>query len=113
MHDRALATAACTDNSPAGRARRMSVAHRAGPFAQNGFPKAFGAAGPPWWQPVRRHPRVAAAMADKVSVSPSAGSLPAGGFVTVTVTSKSAVNTDLTVEPGNLAVRVMFKITKD
>jgi DNA-directed RNA polymerase specialized sigma24 family protein len=50
--------AACADNSPAGRARRMSAAHRAGPFGPTGFPKA---AGPPWWRRVRRHPRVAAA----------------------------------------------------
>ena len=30
---------ACADNSPAGRAHRMSVAHRAGVFGPAGFPK--------------------------------------------------------------------------
>jgi len=47
--------AACTDNTPAGRAQRMSVAHRAGSFGPTGFPKAAGASGAPWWQRGRRH----------------------------------------------------------
>ena len=54
---------ACTDNSPAGRAQRMSVAHRAGAFGPAGFPKATGLTGPRWWQRVRRHPRAVAAAA--------------------------------------------------
>ena len=54
---------ACTDNSPAGRAQRMSVAHRAGAFGPAGFPKAIGLTGPRWWQRVRRHPRAVAAVA--------------------------------------------------
>jgi hypothetical protein len=51
-------------------------------------------------------------MASRVTVSPSAGSLPANGYVavTVTVTSKAALSTDLTVEPGNLTVTVVYKI---
>ena len=55
---------------------------------------------------------VPAAMAGKVTVSPSRGSLPANGYVavTVTVTSNVALNTDLTVEPGNLTIRVTLKI---
>ena len=54
---------ACADNSPTGRAHRVSVAHRAGAFGPSGFPKAVGAAGPRWWQRVRRGPRPVAAMA--------------------------------------------------
>ena len=55
---------------------------------------------------------VPAAVAGKVTVSPSNGSLPAGGYVTVTVTVTSNVtlNTYVTVEPGNLTVTVMLKI---
>ena len=56
--------------------------------------------------------KVPAAVAGKVTVSPSKGSLPANGYavVTVTVTSKVALNTYVTVEPGNLTVRVMLEI---
>ena len=54
---------ACADNSPTGRAHRVSVAHRAGAFGPSGFPKAVGAAGPRWWQGARRGPRPVAAMA--------------------------------------------------
>ena len=52
-----------------------------------------------------------AAMAGKVAVSPSKGSLPAGGYVpvTVTVTSNVALNTFVTVEPGNLTVTVVLQ----
>ncbi len=55
---------------------------------------------------------VPAAMAGKVTVSPSRGSLPAGGHVavTVTVTSNVALSTHVTVMPGNLAIQVMLKI---
>jgi hypothetical protein len=62
---------ACTDNSPAGRAERASVAHQAGAFGPTGFPKAFGSPASPWW---RRHPRVVAAVATVVAVA-VAGSL--------------------------------------
>ena len=34
----------------AGRAHRMSVAHRAGVFGPAGFPKAIGSSGPWWWR---------------------------------------------------------------
>jgi hypothetical protein len=54
---------ACADNSPTGRACRMSVAHRAGPFGPSGFPRAAGASGPRWWRRVRRHRGVMAAAA--------------------------------------------------
>jgi len=63
---------ACADNTPAGRADRASVAHRAGTFGPAGFPKAIGSAGPPWWQWLRRHPRAAAAMATAATVTVAA-----------------------------------------
>ncbi len=53
--------AACTDNTPTGRARRASVAHRAGAFDQAGFPRAIGPSGPGWWRRLRRHPGLASA----------------------------------------------------
>ena len=64
--------AACTDNTPAGRARRVSVAHRAGPFGPTGFPRAIGASGPPWWQRVR-HPWVAVAAVTLAATALTAG----------------------------------------
>jgi len=56
--------------------------------------------------------KVLAAAGGQVRVSPSGGSLLAGGsvVVTVTVTSKVALTTHLTVEPGNLIVTVVFTI---
>jgi hypothetical protein len=51
--------AACTDNTPTGRARRASVAHRAGAFDQAGFPRVTGPSGPRWWQRLQRHPGLA------------------------------------------------------
>jgi hypothetical protein len=54
---------ACADDTPTGRAYRASVAHRAGPFGWTGFPKPILPPGPRWWYQVRRHPRVAAAIA--------------------------------------------------
>ena len=64
---------ACTDNSPAGRAHRMSVAHRAGVFGPAGFPKAIGPSGPSWWRRVRRHPGVVAAVAAAAALAMTAG----------------------------------------
>ena len=56
--------------------------------------------------------KVLAAAGGQVKVSPSGGSLPANGsvVVTVTVTSKVALTTHLTVEPGNLIVTVVFTV---
>lgn len=56
--------------------------------------------------------KVPVAMAGKVAVSPSRGSLPANGnvAVTVTVTSTVALNTHVTVDPGNLTIKVVLKI---
>jgi hypothetical protein len=51
-------------------------------------------------------------VAGKVKVSPAQGSIPDGGWVsvTVTVTSKVAVDTQLTVDPGRVAVIVVLSI---
>ena len=77
---------ACADNSPAGRAHRMSVAHRAGVFGPAGFPKAIGPSGPWWWRRVRRrvqqHPGVVAAAAVVAALALTAGvtvAMTAGG----------------------------------
>jgi hypothetical protein len=59
---------ACADNSPAGRAHRMSVAHRAGAFGPAGFPKAIGSSGP-WWGRARRHPGMVATVAAVAAVA--------------------------------------------
>jgi len=68
---------ACADNSPAGRAHRMSVAHRAGVFGPAGFPKAIGPSGPWWWRRVRRrvrqHPGVVVAAAMVATLAVTAG----------------------------------------
>ena len=52
---------ACADNTPAGRAHRTSVTHRAGPFGYDGFPKANALRGTR--RRVRRHRRAGAAVA--------------------------------------------------
>src|SRR6266699_1589372 len=64
---------ACADNSPTGRAHRMSVAHRAGAFGPAGFPKPIGPSGPRWWRRVRRHPGVVAAAAVVVALAMATG----------------------------------------
>jgi hypothetical protein len=53
----------CTDDTPTGRAHRVSVTHRAGAFDRTGFPRTIIPSGPQWWQGVRRHPRAAAGVA--------------------------------------------------
>jgi hypothetical protein len=73
---------ACADNSPAGRAHRMSVAHRAGSFGPAGFPKAIGSSGPWWWRRARRHPGMVTAVAAVAALAVTAGitvALTAGG----------------------------------
>jgi hypothetical protein len=49
-------------------------------------------------------------MADRVRVTPASGSLPSGGAITVTVTvaGKAALDTLLTVNPGNVTIEVML-----
>ena len=61
--------------------------------------------------PVAQYTVRVAAKAAKVSVAPAAGSLALNGFVevTVTVTSKIALTTQIVVEPGNLSVTVVYK----
>jgi hypothetical protein len=53
------------------------------------------------------------AMADEVTVSPAGGSLTADGWVTVSVTVKSkvAINTQVTVNPGGIGVSVLLSLT--
>jgi len=51
------------DNTATGRAHRVSVTHRTGPFGRTGFPKPVVPPGRRWWYEVRRHPRVAAGVA--------------------------------------------------
>ena len=73
---------ACADNSPAGRAHRISVTHRAGAFGPSGFPKAIGPAGPRWWQRIQRHPRPVAVLAVLAAVAAAVGTtvlMTAGG----------------------------------
>ncbi len=70
---------ACADNSPAGRAHRVSVTHRAGAFGPSGFPKAIGPAGPRWWQRVRRHPRPVAVVAVMAAVAATAAIMTVAG----------------------------------
>jgi DNA-directed RNA polymerase specialized sigma24 family protein len=62
------------DNTPTGRADRVSVAHRAGAFGRTGFPKPIITPGPRWWHQVRRRPRVAAGVA-AVAVAVVAGGI--------------------------------------
>jgi hypothetical protein len=47
-----------------------------------------------------------------VKVAPASGSLPAGSSVTVTVTvtSKAGLTTQVTVAPGNLSVTVVYTV---
>ena len=61
--------------------------------------------------PVAQYAVLIAAKAGKVSVAPASGSLALNGFVevTVTVTSKTALTTQIVVEPGNLSVTVVYK----
>jgi hypothetical protein len=62
--------------------------------------------------PVSEYTITVPVTAGKIMVAPTRGSLPAGGFVsvTVTVTSKVTLNTAISVQPGDLTVRVMLKI---
>jgi DNA-directed RNA polymerase specialized sigma24 family protein len=60
---RAQVLKACADDTPAGRAYRVSVMHQAGSFGRTGFPKPVVPPGPAWWQKIRRRRRAAAAVA--------------------------------------------------
>jgi hypothetical protein len=56
--------------------------------------------------------KVPAAVSSKMTVSPTTGSLGEGGWVTVTVTvtSKVALKTSITITPGNLTVTVVLDV---
>ena len=62
------------DNTPTGRADRVSVTHRAGAFDRTGFPKPIIPPGPRWWHEVRRRPRATAGAA-AVAVAVVAGGI--------------------------------------
>jgi DNA-directed RNA polymerase specialized sigma24 family protein len=62
------------DNTPTGRADRVSVTHRAGAFGRTGFPKPIIPPGPRWWHEVRRRPRAMAGVA-VVTVAVVAGGI--------------------------------------
>jgi RNA polymerase sigma factor (sigma-70 family) len=54
------------DRSPAGMARRLAVANRAGPFGPNGFPKSISPPGAGPWHRVVHHPYARAGAATSV-----------------------------------------------
>jgi hypothetical protein len=62
--------------------------------------------------PVSNYTVRVAAMPGRVTVAPVGGSLPAGVHVdvTVTVTSKAGLTTQIVVQPGNLSVTVVYKV---
>jgi hypothetical protein len=73
----------CADSTPTGRAHRVSVTHRAGPFDRTGFPKPIVPPGPAWWHEVRRHPGTA------VAVAVVAGAVLAAGITALAVAGGS------------------------
>jgi len=85
---------ACADDTPAGRAYRVSVTHRTGPFGRTGFPKPAVPPGPPWWQEVRRHPRTAA-------VAAIAAAVLAAGIATLLIAGGSPSERASTVALGD------------
>ncbi len=56
--------------------------------------------------------KVPAGLSGEMTVTPAKGSLAKGGSVTVTVTvtSKTALNSDVTVDPGSITVKVLLAI---
>jgi hypothetical protein len=80
---------ACADNTPVGRAQRVSITHRAGPFGHDGFPKANLRRHGTWLSGLRRRSRAAAPVVAAAAVLAVAGStlamiLPAGSSHNVT-----------------------------
>jgi len=112
---------ACADDTPAGRAYRVSVTHHAGPFGRSGFPKPIVPPGPVWWQEVRRRRRAAAAVAAVASAVLAAGvatlliagashpekasTVALGGGVSP-VTSAKALGPAASASPGHKTVTV-------
>jgi hypothetical protein len=63
--------------------------------------------------PVKYTIKIPAAVAGKVTVTPSAGTLSSAGAsvpVSVTVTSTVALDTQLTVDPGGLIITIVLSI---
>ena len=88
---------ACADGTPAGRAHRVSVTHRAGPFGRKGFPKPIVPPGPAWWRGVRRRRRAAAA------VAAVAGAVLAAGIATLLIAGSSHPEKASTVALGGVS----------
>ena len=65
---------ACIDDTPTGRAYRVSVTHRAGPFGHDGFPKAAEPSGR-WRRHFRPNPRLAAAVVAAVVAATAAAAI--------------------------------------
>ena len=91
---REQALRACADDTPAGRAYRVSVTHRAGAFGPSGFPKPIVPPGPLWWQEVRRRRRAVAA------VAAVAGAVLVAGIVTLLIAGGSHPEKASTVALG-------------
>jgi len=85
---------ACADDTPTGRANRVSVTHHAGSFGRNGFPKPIVLPGPVWWQEVRRRRRAPAA------VAAVAGAVLAAGVATLLIAGGSPADKASTVALG-------------
>jgi DNA-directed RNA polymerase specialized sigma24 family protein len=85
---------ACADDTPTGRAYRVSVTHHVGTFGRRGFPKPIVPPGPAWWQEVRRRRRAAAA------VAAVAGAVLVVGIVTLLIAGGSHPATATTVALG-------------
>ena len=64
------------------------------------------------YSPVSHYTVQVAAMPGQVTVTPTGGSLLTDGHaeVKVTVTSKAGLTTHIVVQPGNLAVTVIYKV---
>jgi hypothetical protein len=62
---------ACADNTPAGRAYRVSMAYRAGPFGRDGFPEPRSRSAK-WRRRIPWYPRAAAVVAAAVVIAVAA-----------------------------------------
>jgi DNA-directed RNA polymerase specialized sigma24 family protein len=87
------------DNTPTGRAHRVSVTHRAGVFGRTGFPKPIIPAGPRWWHEVRRRPRAAAGVAAVAVAVVAAGT----AALLITGGTHRAVASTVALGGGNFA----------
>jgi DNA-directed RNA polymerase specialized sigma24 family protein len=85
---------ACAEDTPTGRAYRVSVTHHTGAFGRRGLPKPIVPPGPVWWQAVRRRRHAAAA------VAAVAGAVLVAGIVTLLIAGGSHPATATTVALG-------------